>query len=677
MTRFGCSRLSVILALLVSTNSLFAQRPDTSARVDSTRAAGQTERPRQTLPTVVITGSLSGTSYERLGVAHSVIDRVALRAEPSPAAVDPLRRTTGSYVDEANGPLGPTIIRLRGAEETFTQILVDGVQANENGGFFDWLGLTLVNVDRIEVARGPQSAVYGSSAMSGVVQIFSRAGEPGPPRVEALFEGAGRQSYGGSTRGMVEASGGSERVRYAAGLGSAYDRGPFHLPHDLRSNDVSLRVDLVPKGPFQLTTVARYMGIDSKLPVRDPGATRVPLDPNARNSRDRVVAALHGAWAPSDRWTHRLTIADYYVDFTYVDQGDGLDQSQYQFFVFDASFRYQSVLERRTARYVGTVSGQPRPSLGITVSYGGQWEREALEVSTSGDFGTGETSISRPSVAGFAEAHAQFGDRLSLLVGSRVEKFRGLDAAVVPRATAVLDVVPRKVAIRAAVGRAYKAPNIQDQFPNNPQIVDNPDLRPETSASWEIGADVSTPRATGSFTFFRQSYADLIRFVPYDESGRLITRNVGRSRAAGMEAEIMLRPRPRWSFGTGGSWITTKVLDNSGLSNDQFPNGERLPFRPDYTATAFVELPATNLFTLLVRASAIGRQTVLTERFSGARRSIDPYTVIMTTGTYTVSPSLEAYFHAQNVLDARYDTAFDKPGAPRSAALGLRLRHRP
>jgi vitamin B12 transporter len=674
MTRLGRPRLGAILALFVSTGPLLAQRPDSSARVDSSRARAEARRQGQLLPTVVITGSLSGTSRERLGVAHSVVDRAALRAEPSPAAVDPLRHTTGAYVDEANGPLGPTIIRLRGAEETFTQILVDGVQANENGGFFDWLGLTLVNVDRIEVARGPQSAVYGSSAMSGVVQIFTRVGEPGPPRVEALFEGAGRQSYGGSTRGMVEASGGSERVRYAAGLGSAYDRGPFHLPHDLRSNDASLRVDLVPKGPFQLTTVARYMGIDSKLPVRDPGATRVPLDPNARNSRGRIVAALHGVWAPSDRWTHRLALADYYQDFTYVDQGDGLDPNAYPFFVFDASFRYYSVLERRTARYVGTVTGQPRPSFGLTVSYGGQWEREALDVSTSGDFGTGETSISRPSVAGFAEAQARFGDRVSVLAGSRVEKYRGVAAAVVPRATAVWEVVPREVAIRAAVGRAYKAPNIQDQFPNNPQIVDNPDLKPETAVSWEVGADVSMRRATGSFTFFRQSYKDLIRFVPYDESGRLITRNVGRSRAAGLEAEVVFRPRARWSLGTGGSWITTKVIDNSGLSSDQFPNGEPLPFRPDYTATAFVELPATNLFTLRLRASAIGPQTVLTERFSGTRRSIDPYTLIMATGIYTISPSLDAYVHAQNVLDARYETAFDKPGAPRSAALGLRLR---
>jgi vitamin B12 transporter len=674
MIRLGRSRLGVIFALLVSADSLLAQRPDSIARVDSIRAARQTEGPRQTLPAVVITGSLSGTSYERLGVAHSIIDRAALRAEPSPAAVDPLRHTTGTYIDEANGPLGPTITRLRGGEETFTQILVDGVQANENGGFFDWLGLTLVNVDRVEVARGPQSAVYGSSAMSGVVQIFSRAGEPGPPRLEALFEGAGRRSYGGSTRGMVEASGGSQRVRYAAGLGSAYDRGPFRLPHDLRSNDVSLRVDLVPKRPFQLTTVARYMGIDSKLPVRDPGATRVPLDPNAQNSRDRVIAALHGAWAPSDRWTHRLTIADYVQDFSYVDVSDGLDPSQYQFFVFDASFRYHSFLERRTARYVGTVASQPRPSLRITVSYGGQWEREALEVSTSGAFGEAETSISRPSVAGFAEAHAQFGERLSLLAGSRVEKFRGLAAAGVPRATAVFDAVPQKVAVRVAVGRAYKALNIQDQFPNNPLIVGNPELRPETSTSWEVGADFAMLRATGSFTVFRQRYDDLIRVASYDESGRQIYRNLGSSRAAGVEAEIVVRPRPRWSVGGGGSWTMTRVLDNRGLPEDQFPRGEPLPFRPAYTATAFAELPATNVFTLLLRASAVGRQTVLSERFSGARRSIDPYAVVMATGTYNVSPSLEAYFHAQNVLDARYDTAFDKPGAPRSAALGLRLR---
>jgi vitamin B12 transporter len=535
--------------------------------------------------------------------------------------------------------------------------------------------LTLVNVDRIEVARGPQSAVYGSSAMSGVVQIFSRAGEPGPTRTEALIEGGGRTAYGGGLRGSAEASGGSERARYAAGVGSLFDRGPYRLPHDLRSNDASLRVDVLPTAPLQLTAVARYIAVDSKLPVRDPGATRVPLDPNQRNRRDRAVAALHGAWAPSDRWTHRLTIAEYYQDFTYTDEKDGLDPSQYPFFVFDANFVYHSLLKRSTARYVGTVTSGPRGLPRITVSYGGQWEREWLDVSSSGDFGPASQSISRPSVAGFAEAQARFADRLSVLAGSRIEKFRGVAPAVVPRATAVLDVVPGAMTVRAAAGRAYKAPNIQDQFPNNPLIVGNPDLKPEQSASWEVGADVATPQATGSVTFFRQTYEDLIRGVNYDQSGKQIYRNLGRSRASGVEAEVLVRPRPRWSVGGGASWVATKVLDNSGLPNDLFPAGEPLPFRPAYTATAFVELPATSSFTLLARASAVGRQTVLTERFSGQRISVDPYTVVMTTAIYGISSSLEAYVHAENVLDARYATGYDRPGAPRSAALGVRWRH--
>jgi len=667
-------RLGAILSLLVTGGRLLAQRPDTSARADTSRAAPQFAPRRHVLPTVIVTGSLAAPSSEKLGVARSVIDRQALRAEPTRAAVDPLRHTTGIFVDEANGPLGPTIIRLRGGEETFSQVLIDGVQGNENGGFFDWQGLTLVNVDRVELARGPQSAVYGSSAMSGVVQIFTRAGEPGRSRVEATLEGGNTAPSRGNFRGIVEASGGTERLRYSTGIGSAYDRGPYRLPHDLRANDASLRLDLLGRGPFQLTAVGRFMGVDSKLPVRDPGATRTPLDPNQRNERDRVIASLQGTWAPSERWTHRLSAAEFRQDFTYADQKDGLDPSQYQFFVFDANLDFHALVDRQTVRYVGTLSGDANGPRAFSLSYGGQWEHESVKNSVSGDFGPSSQSVSRPSIAAFVEGQAQLGDRLSLLAGSRVEQYRGIDPAIVPRATAVFDLLPQRLALRAAAGRAYKAPNIQDQFPNNPFIVGNPDLRPETSTSWELGTDVTLSHTTGSFTVFRQSYDNLIRSVNYDASGRQINRNLGRSRAAGVEGEVILRPRARFAFGAGGSWTMTKVLDNRGLPSDQFPNGESLPFRPTHTATAFVELPATRAISVLLRATSVGQQTVLTERFSGERRSVGPYSVISASGTYMVSRWLEAYVHAQNVLNEHYETGFDRPGAPRSAAVGLRLR---
>lgn len=670
MTRSYRSFALVSCAIVLSTPPLLAQQPDSSAR-DSSMSIR-----RYRLPPVIVTGSLSTFSQDKSGVARSVISHDRLRAEPARAAVDPLRHTTGVFVDEATGPLGPTIIRIRGGEETFTKVAMDGVPINENGGFFDAQGLTLVNVDRVEVARGPQSALYGSSAMSGVVQMFTRAGESGPMRTEASVEGGRATSYGGSLRASVEASGGTDAVRYSFGVGSAYDRGPYRLPNDLRANDASLRMDFLSGGAFALTGVARFMGVDAKLPVRNPGITRAPLDPNQRQGRDRTLGSLAGVWMPSERWTHRLSVSYYRRDFTYDDTSDGLDQSQFSSFVFDFNYHYTSIVRRATGRYVGTVMGAPRSAIGLSFSYGGEWERETLTDEQSGDFGPASSSLARPSVAAFGEGQARLGNRLSLIAGSRVEKFKGLKAAYVPRATAVLDVVPARLALRATVSRAYKAPNIQEQFPSNPVIVANPDLKPETSRSWEAGTDLTAAewRTVGSVTYFSQEYENLIRSVNYDASGRQINRNLGRSRATGIEAEVVVQPRTRWEVGASSAWTTTRIIDNGGLPSAQFPNGASLPFRPTYTASAFVGLPASRAISVITRVTAVGRQTVLTDRFRGARVSIAPYHVLAATGTWAPASSADVYVQVENILNHRYETAYDRPGMSRTAALGVRLR---
>src|SRR5574341_1135087 len=93
------------------------------------------------------------------------------------------------WQDEGAGAGGPAVLRLRGGEEPYTQVLFDGVPININGGFLDVQGLALTNVERMEVARGPQSALYGSSAISGVVQMVTRRGESGPPRFDFSAEG--------------------------------------------------------------------------------------------------------------------------------------------------------------------------------------------------------------------------------------------------------------------------------------------------------------------------------------------------------------------------------------------------------------------------------------------------------------------------------------------------------
>lgn len=670
---FPTARRCVLTLALVCCRSLAAQQPDSSAQHDT---AAMSVR-RHPLPPVVITGSLAPSDPEWVGVARATVGAAEIRAEPVRAMTDELRRTPGLFIDEAAGAYGPTIIRLRGGEEEYTQVLIDGVPVNENGGFFDAQGLTMVGIDHLDVTRGPQSTIYGSSAMSGVIQMFSAQGQPGPMRTDALFEGGRATAYNGSLRAAFDASGGSDATRYAFGVGSSYDRGPYALPSNLHSNDASARFDFVPDEHWLITTSTRFMGVHAMQPVRDRGVTRAPLDPNQAQGRERTLGVVDAVWTPSTRWTHRWSLSHYYLNFTYDDQKVGLDETQFDSFVPDATINYRSIVQRTIGRYVGTVTGQPERGLGLSFSYGGEWERETLNADQrSPDYGNDTSYFQRPSVSGFAEAQARIGQRLSLLAGSRIEKYRGLASEAVPRATAVFDLIPGHVALRTAVGRAYHAPNIQDQYPANSFFVANPDLKPETSTSWEAGTNLSmTPwNATAAVTYFNQEFENLIRSVNYDSAGtKQINRNLGRSRAAGVEAEVGLHPLTRWTLGAEGAWTATRILDNNGLPADEFPNGEPLPFRPAYTGSVYVDAPLAAATTLAARVTGIGRQTVLANRYSGARVSVAPYSLVGFTLSQTLSADTDTYLELNNLLNRTYDVAYDRPGLPRTAVVGFRV----
>ena len=293
----------------------------------------------------------------------------------------------------------------------------------------------------------------------------------------------------------------------------------------------------------------RNVDVDANLPVRDPGATRVALDPNARNERNRLVSSLSAKLFPNSDWRHDLSVSLYRERFIFDDQQDGVpDPSQLGFFVFDANFTLNSLLRRVAVEYVGRKSLRLPNRNTLVFSYGGRLEREDLDDETSGDFGDGQLGLDRSSRALFAEIHSELGP-VSLLAGTRLEKSEGLDAEFTPRASVVIGLAPGVLSLRGAVGRAFKAPNLQQQFLDNPFIVSNPDLVAETSASWEVGVTAHTldRRVSGGVAYFRQSFNDLIRSVGIAGSSQQINRNLGKSRAQGIEAEVTMQPAGRWA----------------------------------------------------------------------------------------------------------------------------------
>jgi outer membrane receptor protein involved in Fe transport len=654
--------------LSLSTGTVEAQRADTTA-------ADTAER-RILLPPFIVTGAMIPIRASQAGFAVAVVDSASLaRLRPTYAA-DVLRDLPSTFVEEAVGPGGPTIIRIRGGEEVFTQILMDGVETNQNGGFFDLQGLTLTNVERVEVTRGPQSAVYGSSAMSGVVHFVTRPGTAGPPQLEVSGEGAGAKGPGGGFRTTAAVRGGTAAVRYSAGAGLTYSRGIYDLPHDLWTRDGSVRVDASPLPPLDLTATVRYMNVEAQLPVRDPGTTRVPLDPNARNQNARFVSSIQAAYDATPSWSHRLTLSYLAQDFLYDDQFDDVaSTAAYPFFVFDATFRFRSTLSRVRGEYLATHRLDVADGSDLRVSYGAELAQENVTDRTEGDFGDGELGFERGTGAVVAETQLDVLDRATLLAGVRLDKYEDLDAELTPRASGIVHLIPRTWSLRAALGRAYKAPNLQQQYLDNPFIVSNPDLKPETSFSWEVGTTVHLHggRIVADLGYFHQDFHNLIRAVPDSGSGKAINRNLGRSRAQGIEWSLRYQPNNAWTVGTDGGWITTEVQDNEGLASSEYPVGEPLPFRPTVTFGSFVSYEPTPRFGASLRGSVVGSQVVLSERFSGMRERLDSYFLLGAGGHVLVTPHLEIYTRVDNLFDSKYATAFDRQGVRASATLGLRV----
>lgn len=656
---------SIALLTTALAMPLAAQRPDSLAQSDSARAAAFL------LPPIVVTAARTPVRADRVGFALGAVLRSELDLRRPRDAAESLRDATGAFIDEAAGPGGPTIVRLRGGEEVFTQIRLDGIQINENGGFFDFQGFVPSNIDRVEIARGPQSALYGSSAVSGVVSFVTPRGR-GPLSYEVYGEGSGASGDGRGWKASGRVAGATERLSYSAGAGASWERGIYDVAHDTRARDGALRLDLDAGSGFAFTGTARYLAMDAHLPVRDAGATRLPLDPNATNSRDRLVTGLTARWtSPSGVLSQQLRVARFGEDFVYDDQADGVAAARPElpYFVFDANFTLDAERSRTTAEY----SGSWAPSAAATVSWGAAWEREALTESTAGDFGDGSQSLDRASRALFGEVLVEAGP-FDLIGGVRVEDYEGIDAAWTPRASVVWRAHPR-LSVRGAAGRAFKAPNLQQQYLDNPFIAANPDIRPETGTSWEAGVDALPANGLSvSLTWFEQRFEDLIRTVaiPGSESGQQINRNLGESRARGLEWTAS------WRFGPGaiggrGSLLDTEVLDNVGLNPSEYPEGEALPFRPDGVHTVWIESDPDARFTARLSALRVGEQVVLTERFSGERVTLDPYTLFGVALRWRVRPGVALHGRIDNLFDTGYDTAFDRPGSPIDIAVGVRI----
>jgi vitamin B12 transporter len=598
-----------------------------------------------------------------------------LRAAGITSVADALRDVGGVDIVR-NGSFGATTsLFMRGGESDHTLVLVDGVQVNRAGGGFDFSSLPIDNVERIEVVRGPSSALYGSDAMAGVIQVITRAGR-GAPRVGTRMETSSfREPRGVLVDGVrlsADLTGGSDRFAYSAALSRESTDGILDFNNRFLRSVFSGRAGFVPD---DRTSVDLSVGVTDRTYHRPTDGSGQVVDRNAFDFGDETRVDLRATRSLSERVELQGILGVSELDGGTDDAPDDPADTE--------SFRSLDHFRRAT--------GEVRANLHLgpaVVTLGGELERErqrSFSESTS-SFGDsyGRSEDERFNRAAFVHATGERG-LVALNAGARLEDNERFGTGVTWQGGVSVHLPGSSgTRVRASVGTAIKEPSFFENFATG-FVIGNANLDPERSRSWEVGLehDVRVGVALQA-TWFDQRLEDLIQytFAP-PNPGDPNYYNVAGAASRGLELGASVR-RPSFDAHAAYTWLHTQVT-NSGFDSGpgaELVDGDRLLRRPTHTFAVGGSAVVTDRGRAYTALSFVGERADRSfdpVTFAASREELGSY-VLWTVGTeWTVLqegtrwPSVSLSARVENLLGESYQEAWGFRAPGRQLFLGVSM----
>jgi vitamin B12 transporter len=625
--------------------------------------AQEVRRDTATLSPVVVTASRGTTGTRMATASTTVLDGTRLRAAGMTTVADALELVPGIAVARQGSAGGVTSLFVRGGESDYVRVLVDGVPVNEPGGFLNAANLTLDDVERIEIVRGPSSVLYGSEAVSGVVQIFTRGGA----RHASAARGSAAVSLG--TRETLDASvslGGIGRLG-DYGVGVARHRAGGFLPFNDRFENTT--ISAVARTPLERRTTARaslrYSDGETRYPTEFTGEV---TDSNSAGGERRLAAGLGVVRRLGTRADLELLASSTDVDGVNDDPADSPGDP-------DGDTRFARDSYRRSAGARATLRAAERTSVAVGADL--EWQRVWSRYDAFGATGTPFTAR-RWSRALYAQALGDLGRAASYTAGLRWDDNEFYGRHLTYRVGGGTS-LPAGIRLRAALGTGFKEPTLDEA---SAASVLGERLDPERSRGWEVGVERGFlgDRLVLGAAWFDQRFEDLIQFVGVTPTFEPIYDNVAEASSRGAELEARLRAAPSLTLGAAYTFLRTEVLA-AEAEGPSFVVGEPLARRPRHHASASLEWRATDA----ARLHATGRWTGerpdvrYSADFSSERVTLSSFATVDAGGELRLARRLGALAdvtltaRATNLLDERYESVagFASPG--RVVAGGLRL----
>jgi vitamin B12 transporter len=613
-----------------------------------TAVAGQTPRDTVALNPVVVTATRIPTPVGAVPVAVTVLSGAALEARGIRTVADALRTVPGASVLTTDAYGSVTSLFMRGGQSNYVKVLIDGVPQNAPGGFYDFANLTTDNVERIEAVRGPASVLYGSDAVTGVVQVFTREGR-GSAHGSVAFSGG---TYG-SGAVATSVAGGDGHTGYAFGATRFSSDGVYDLNNYYRNEVLSGRVRFRPDDRTAAALSFRYGDAVYHFPTDGSGAV---FSNNQHQLTRGPSVGLDLAHTFAPRLDGGLTVTWHRDNYQYAIAPNGpLDKTTFPFASSDWTTR-----TGLDARLNATLPQRDVITLGVFL------EREAMQGSSLA------TARSRNDGAVYLQGVTWAERAVSLTLGVRLEDNERFGSYATYRSGVSVRLAPGTRAV-ASIGTGFKEPSFYENFASG-FVRGNPGLRPEHSFNWEAGLEYWAPgqALVARATYFHQRFRDLIqyRFQPLGPDS-VNYANLANATAQGLELGLEA------ALGLGAS------LDASYTYVDprDAATNLRLQRRPSHTGSLGIGYTRGGRATLWLGAVFTGdRDDFDYGRYPALRVTLPPHTRVDAAASYELTrphgtcPGVALMGRIENLLDARYQDVMNFPARGRSLLFGGRLR---
>src|SRR5438067_8009568 len=592
---------------------------------------------------IVVSATRIETPINEIGSSVTLITEKEIERDQKRTLPDVLRTVPGLNIVQTGGPGGKTSVFMRGSNSNHTKVLIDGIDANDpsQDGVFDFGQVLTSDIERVEVLRGPQSSLYGSDALGGVVNIVTKKGE-GPPQFTARLEGGsfGTFNQSASVRGSVS------RFNYS-----------FTVAHFLTDDTPVTPLDLLPPGrkrindSYENTTVSTKLGVDVT---------------------DIFGIDLVGRYTYS---TLFFTGEDFSF-FPSVPAANQSEQNARQLFaraeahlaLFDGAFKNRIGVGytnyRTTIQAPDTGFGLPPENINHGDRIKFDWQGNIqLGKSSALILGVEDQedrlidspiSAENDNIAGLAELQSEIVPGLFAAASVRQDDNDRFGRKTTWRIAPAYLVPNLGTKLKASYGTGFKAPSLTQLFVSFPafNFFANPNLQPEESEGYDFGFEQPSAEDRVHFgaTYFHNNITNLINANATFTS----LENVGRATTEGVEAFFSVAITER--FKVRADYTYTRAVDDT--------TGLELLRRPKHKASLTASWLPIDRLSFSATMLYVGSQVDGDRSFSIQRLDTDPYFVVNLAAEYTLNKNVKLFARIDNLFDKRYEnpTGFQRPG---------------